>query len=84
MSASPRPAVLISGASRGIGAATARQFAAAGYDLLLLARSGSDLEALAGELRPLGSRVETRCLDLSDSGDIAPALAIGRFSPGDR
>lgn len=74
MSASPRPAVLISGASRGIGAATARQFATAGYDLLLLARSGAELEALASELRPLGSRVETCCLDLSDSATIAPAL----------
>ena len=74
MSASPRPAVLISGASRGIGAATARQFATAGYDLLLLARSGAELEALASELRPLGSRVETCCLDLSDSAAIAPAL----------
>ncbi len=74
MSDSPRPAVLISGASRGIGAATARQFATAGYDLLLLARSGAELEALASELRPLGSRVETCCLDLSDSATIAPAL----------
>jgi len=74
LSASPRPAVLISGASRGIGAATARQFATAGYDLLLLARSGAELEALASELRPLGSRVETCCLDLSDSATIAPAL----------
>jgi len=74
LSDSPRPAVLISGASRGIGAATARQFATAGYDLLLLARSGAELEALASELRPLGSRVETCCLDLSDSATIAPAL----------
>ncbi|MFM2159030.1 MAG: hypothetical protein RLZZ124_1504, partial [Cyanobacteriota bacterium] len=66
MSDSPQPAVLISGASRGIGAAAARHFAAAGYDLLLLARSGPELEALATELRALGRRVETRCLDLAD------------------
>jgi short-subunit dehydrogenase len=66
--------VLISGASRGIGAAAARQFAAAGHDLLLLARSGPDLEALAVELRALGRRVETCCLDLADPAAIAPAL----------
>ena len=75
MSDSPQPAVLISGASRGIGAAAARQFAAAGYDLLLLARSGPELEALATELRSLGRRVETCRLDLADPTAVAPALA---------
>ena len=75
MSDSPQPAVLISGASRGIGAAAARHFAAAGYDLLLLARSGPELDALATELRALGRRGETRCLDLADPAAIAPALA---------
>jgi short-subunit dehydrogenase len=67
--------VLISGASRGIGAATARRFAAAGYNLLLLARSGTELEALATELRALGRRVETCCVDLADAPAIGPALA---------
>jgi len=80
LSKSPQPAVLISGASRGIGAATARSFAGAGYDLLLLARSGDELEALATELRAQGRRVETRCVDLADPAAIAPALAelLGR------
>ena len=68
------PAVLISGASRGIGAAAARRFAAAGYDLLLLARSGDDLQRLAAELRDQGRRVETCCLDLASSTAVAPAL----------
>jgi short-subunit dehydrogenase len=74
------PAVLITGASRGIGAAAARLFAAAGHDLLLLARSAPELEALATELRSLGRRVETTCLDLADAAAIAPAMGelLGR------
>src|SRR5215216_1729620 len=46
----PDPVFLITGASTGIGAETARQAAAAGYRLVLAARSEDKLEALAGEL----------------------------------
>ena len=66
---------LISGASRGIGAAAARVFAAAGYDLLLLARSSAELDGLAAELEPLGRRVEIQALDLTDPAAIAPGVA---------
>ena len=44
--------VAITGASRGIGAAAARQFAAAGARLALLARSGAEIAALAEEIGP--------------------------------
>lgn len=64
-------AVLITGASRGIGACAARRFAAAGFDLLLLARSGPELEALAAELRGSGRRVETAIVDLADAANLA-------------
>jgi len=44
------PVFLITGASSGIGAATARQASAAGYRLVLAARSTDKLQALAKEL----------------------------------
>jgi len=75
LNASPAaPVALITGASRGIGAATARAFAAADYDLLLLARSSETLEALAAELRQAGRQVETCSVDLAQPEQIAPAL----------
>ena len=48
--ASDKPVFLITGASTGIGAETARQAAEAGYRLVLAARSEDKLQALAGEL----------------------------------
>ncbi len=74
------PVALITGASRGIGAATARRFAVEGYDLLLVARGQADLDGLAAELRALGRRVETLALDLTQPEAIAPALTelLGR------
>src|SRR6185369_12580787 len=45
----PDPVFLITGASSGIGAATARRAAQAGYRVVLAARSTDKLEALAEE-----------------------------------
>ena len=73
-SAEAQPIALITGASRGIGAATARLFAEAGYDLLLVARSSDALEQLAGELRSNGRRVETAAIDLAEPTGVAAGL----------
>jgi NADP-dependent 3-hydroxy acid dehydrogenase YdfG len=52
------PVFLITGASSGIGAATARQAAEAGYDVVLAARSEDKLEALAEETGGLAVRCD--------------------------
>ncbi len=64
--------VLITGASRGIGAATARVFAAAGANVVLLARSSGEISALAGEI---GTRALALTCDVSDPNDVQAAVA---------
>tara|TARA_B110000444_G_C18850416_1_gene605135 strand:+ start:1891 stop:2706 length:816 start_codon:yes stop_codon:yes gene_type:complete len=58
---------MVCGASRGIGAATARMLAKAGADVTICARNKSALEELKGELSQLGSGNHQVCLlDLED------------------
>ncbi len=54
--------VIITGGSEGVGAATARLFAAAGANLMLVARGKKKLEAIAEELRDK-TRVEIFAMD---------------------
>ncbi|MCT0200454.1 SDR family oxidoreductase [Synechococcus sp. CS-1325] len=67
-------AVLITGASRGIGAATARRFASAGWDLLLLARPSAELDLLADSLRSSDCQVGVVTADLNDADSITGAI----------
>lgn len=62
----PRPVVLITGGSRGIGAAAARRFARGGWDVAVgYRRSREQAEALAGELKALGARAAALPGDVS-------------------
>ena len=61
------PVFLITGASSGIGAATARQAAVAGYRLVLAARSTDKLEQLAQELGGSDRAIAVTC-DVTDFG----------------
>lgn len=68
------PTVLITGASRGIGAAASRKFADAGYNLLLIARPSAELDSLVGELHAHQRRVDVEGLDLTDQSAIRPVV----------
>ena len=64
---SVRKSILITGASSGLGAGMAREFAARGYDLGLCARRTERLENLRDELTAAhGVRVELLALDVND------------------
>lgn len=58
--------VIITGGSEGVGAATARRFAATGANLVLVARGKRKLEQIAEELRP-STRVLTIPMDVADA-----------------
>ncbi|MEF3045837.1 SDR family oxidoreductase [Pseudotabrizicola sp. L79] len=63
--------VAITGASRGIGAATAREFAAAGWRVALMARSETDIAKIADDLGD--AAMALRC-DVADYTSVQAAL----------
>lgn len=68
-SAAPSPAsriAIVTGASSGIGAATARQLAAAGYRVVLTARRKDRIEAVAEEINAAGHQATAYQLDVTD------------------
>lgn len=80
-----RRVTVITGASGGIGADLARVFAGQGHDLVLIARSGAELERLASEIAVPGrSPPLVLALDLLAPGaidHIAAALGTAGVSP---
>jgi NAD(P)-dependent dehydrogenase (short-subunit alcohol dehydrogenase family) len=67
----PRPLVLITGGSRGIGAATARMAAERGYDVAITFREGRGVaEEVVGACRAAGAKAECLQGDLAVEADI--------------
>ncbi|MGH2464421.1 MAG: SDR family oxidoreductase [Candidatus Limnocylindrales bacterium] len=58
--------VVITGASAGVGRATVRAFARAGWDVGLIARGRAGLDAAANEVRALGQRALVLPLDVAE------------------
>lgn len=62
--------VIITGGSEGLGKGVAKVFAEAGWDLVLVARSGDKLAAVANELATAPGRVLPIATDISKSAEV--------------
>jgi NADP-dependent 3-hydroxy acid dehydrogenase YdfG len=68
--------VVITGASAGVGRATAREFARRGAHIALIARGKQGLEAAAREVEQAGGRALAIPLDVSDAAQLEVAAAL--------
>ena len=73
--------VIITGGSEGVGAATARKFAAAGANVVLVARGRRKLEIIADEVRER-TQVLIVPLDVSDEDACVNLLKKAEFEFG--
>ncbi len=73
------PTVLITGANRGIGLELARQYAAAGWDVVACCRKPKDADAL----KALTGNVEVKALDVAKPASIAKLAAALKGRPID-
>ena len=68
------PLALITGASRGIGRASAYKFAEAGWDLLLTASKEESIYPVASDLAKTGRKILFKAIDLSKPSEISAGL----------
>ena len=75
---------VVTGASRGIGAATATAVAAAGAHVVLAARDGRALDGVAGRIKDAGGQATPLSTDVSDESAVerlfAEVAGMGRLS----
>ena len=64
-------AAIVTGAGRGIGAATARVLADAGADVVLASRTAEQLEGVAKEIEAAGRRAVVAPMDVNDNDSVA-------------
>jgi NAD(P)-dependent dehydrogenase (short-subunit alcohol dehydrogenase family) len=74
----PSPVVIVTGASRGIGAAAARWLGQAGATVILVARTRTGLEQTARQVRAAKGRAAIRTADVTDPRAAAAAVALAR------
>jgi NAD(P)-dependent dehydrogenase (short-subunit alcohol dehydrogenase family) len=67
--------VIVTGAGRGIGEATARRFAAEGADVLVISRTEADVAEVAASIRADGGSAWHAVGDVSDSADVDRVVA---------
>ena len=67
--------IVVTGASSGVGAATARLLAAPGRRVLLLARRAAALEAVAADIRAAGGVAEAVPCDVADAAAVERAFS---------
>ncbi len=74
--------VIITGASRGIGEAAARKFAALGAKVLLCARSSDDIDRIAGEINASGGTALALATDVADYDQVQAAIDLAQSEFG--
>lgn len=76
MNSTPNHRALITGASTGIGRATALAFANAGFDVALVSRSANKLQSLADEINGFGTvQAQSFPIDLGVIEQVKPSIA---------
>lgn len=73
---------IVTGASRGIGAAAAEELARLGVSVVLAARSLDDIEALAAKIRAAGGKASAFACDVGRYADVAAAVEHCRTTFG--
>jgi NAD(P)-dependent dehydrogenase (short-subunit alcohol dehydrogenase family) len=68
---------LVTGAGRGIGAASAEALAAFGAEVTLLSRTGAEIEELAGKINASGGKAVWKTADVTDKAAFAALVEDG-------